>query len=126
MAKIGHWSIQHQATLAYTGSPRVTTVPTYDVSRLRTGMDEKRILSVQSNLKQHCKKVERPTPFTLAASIATEPLRLSQLPLLLQLLHHLSDIYFNSCGKELFSLFLTKYFFLFVTFYYSTILYRSV
>ena len=32
------------------------------------------ILSVQSNLEQYLMKVERPAPFTSAASIATEPL----------------------------------------------------
>ena len=38
-------------------------------------LDEKRILSgVQSNLEQYFKKVERPAPFTSAASTATEPL----------------------------------------------------
>ena len=37
-------------------------------------LDKKRILSVQSNLELYFKKVERPAPFTSAASIATEPL----------------------------------------------------
>ena len=37
-------------------------------------LDEKRILSVQSNLEQYFKKAERPAPFTSAASTATEPL----------------------------------------------------
>ena len=31
-------------------------------------LDEKRILFVQSNLEQYFKEVERPTPFTSAAS----------------------------------------------------------
>ena len=33
-------------------------------------LDGKRILSVQSKLEQHFKKVERPAPFTSAASTA--------------------------------------------------------
>ena len=37
-------------------------------------LHEKRILSVQSNLEQYFKKVERPALFKSAASIATEPL----------------------------------------------------
>ena len=37
-------------------------------------LDGKRILSVQSKLEQYFKKVERPAPFTSAASTATEPL----------------------------------------------------
>ena len=37
-------------------------------------LDGKRILYVQSKLEQYFKKVERPTPFTSAASTATEPL----------------------------------------------------
>ena len=37
-------------------------------------LDEKRILSVQSNLEQYFKNVEKPPPFTSAASTATEPL----------------------------------------------------
>ena len=37
-------------------------------------LDEKRILSVHSNLGQYFKKVDRPAPLTPAASIATKPL----------------------------------------------------
>ena len=37
-------------------------------------LDGKRMLSVQSKLEQYFKKVERPAPFTSAASTTTEPL----------------------------------------------------
>ena len=37
-------------------------------------LDEKKILSVQSNMEKYFKKVERPAPFTSAASITTDPL----------------------------------------------------
>ena len=37
-------------------------------------LDGKRILFVQSELEQYFEKIERPTPFTQAASTATEPL----------------------------------------------------
>ena len=37
-------------------------------------LDEKKMLSVQSNMEQYFKKVERPEPLTSVASITTEPL----------------------------------------------------
>ena len=37
-------------------------------------LDEKKMLTVQSNMEQYFKKVERPEPLTSAASITTEPL----------------------------------------------------
>ena len=37
-------------------------------------LDEKKMLSVQFNMEQYFKKVERPEPLTSAASITTEPL----------------------------------------------------
>ena len=89
--------------------------------------DKKRILSVQSNLEQYLRKWRDLHSLHQLPILLQSLYRLPQLPLLFQLLHHLVNIYLNSCGMELFSPFLTKYFFtLFVTFYSCAILYSTI